>query len=314
MPIKVRIMHRIWRRVILSLFFFSLVLSDLEAQVHVVSVTPDSTDMAIRTIHGNHFAYTNASVVPKHRLVFMIEGTGSAAQDLFSFDSSIAALGYAVISLDYPDNVITTTCSNSTDSGCFDSFRQEIVFGTPVSPIVDVDSSNCLYHRLLAFLQYLVRRVPGQGWDEYIEGDRIQWEKIIAAGHSQGAGHAAYLGKHFPLAKVMIFSGPQDYLGFFHTPAGWLSEKSRTAPSRYYAFLHIRDPYDFNKQLANCKVLMGSADTLMVSPEMAVPAGSGLSAGKRRHILVTNIETKNPHGSTLDPLFRQVLKYMLADE
>jgi hypothetical protein len=303
-----------FNRIVLSLIFVPLFWSDLNAQLHVVAVSPDSTGSAIRTIHGNHFAYTNAAVVSKHRLVLMIEGTGSAAQDLFSFDTSIAALGYAVISLDYPDNVITTTCSNSTDRSCFDGFRQEIVFGTPVSPIVEVDSVNCLYNRLLQFLHYLVLRDPGQGWGEYIQGDLIQWDKIIAGGHSQGAGHAAFLGKHFPLARVLIFSGPQDYLAVYHTPSGWLSGKSMTAPSQYYAFLHVRDPYDFNKQLANSKVLMGGADTLMVSPGIALPVTPGLPAGRRRHILVTNIETKDPHGSTLEPLFRPVLKYMLADE
>jgi hypothetical protein len=307
-------MRILFSRILCPLFFVSLFLTDLNAQLRVVSVRPDSTGSAILTIHGNHFAYTNAAVVSKHRLVLMIEGTGSAAQDLFSFDTSIAAFGYAVISLDYPDNVITTTCSNSTDSSCFDGFRQEIVFGTPVSPIVEVDSMNSLYNRLLQFLHYLVRRDPGQGWDEYIQGDRIQWDKIIAGGHSQGAGHAAFLGKRFPLAKVLIFSGPQDYLAAYHTPSGWLSEKSRTPQSRYYAFLHVRDPYDFNKQLANCQVLMGGADTLMVSPGMAVPVAPGLPAGRGRHILVTNIETKNPHGSTLDPVFRPVLKYMLGDD
>src|SRR5882724_8772270 len=52
------------------------------------------------------------------------QGTGSSAQNLSFFDTMIASMGYPVISLDYPDNVITTVCSNSKDSSCFDGFRQ----------------------------------------------------------------------------------------------------------------------------------------------------------------------------------------------
>jgi pimeloyl-ACP methyl ester carboxylesterase len=247
----------------------------------------------------------------------MIEGTGSAARDLYYFDTAIASLGYSVISLDYPNNVITTTCSDSHDSSCFNAFRQEIVFGTPVSPIVQVDSVNSLYNRLLAWLRYLVQHDPGHGWEEYLHDDAIQWDKIMVGGHSQGAGHAAYFGKKFRLDRVLIFSGPQDYLGYFHTPAGWLSDSSATERSRYYAFLHVRDPYDFSKQWMNCETLMqirrtdsglvNGPDTLMVSPGLA-PARTS------RHIFVTDIQSNNPHGSTLGREFRQVLEYMLEGE
>jgi len=309
-------MRTLTGRSFFSLSFALLSFFYLPAQVHVVYTRPDSTDSSIQTFHGNHFAYTNPSVTSKHQLVLMIEGTGAAARDLFSFDTTIAGLGYAVISLDYSNNVITTVCSNSNDSSCFDNFRQEIVFGTPVSSVVNVDSVNSLYNRFRQFLHWLVKNDPGQGWEEYLQDDSIQWGKVIAAGHSQGAGHAAYLGKKFKLARVLIFSGPQDYLSYYHEPSGWLSDSSRTDVSRYFAFLHMHDPYDFSKQLANCEMLlqlyktdagqMPRADTLMVSP--------GLAPRTDRHILVTDIQTQNPHGSVLGFEFRQVWEYMLEGD
>jgi pimeloyl-ACP methyl ester carboxylesterase len=293
------------------------VFSALSAQVGVVSVRPDSTYPAMLTVHGDHLAFSPPAAIAKHKLVLMIEGTGSAAHDLFAFDSSIALLGYSVISLDYPNNVITTVCSNSQDSSCFNAFRQEIVFGTPVSPLVQVDSVNCLYNRFLLFLRYLVHSDPGNGWDEYLRDGAIQWDKIMVGGHSQGAGHAAYFGKRFKLARVLIFSGPQDYLNSFFTPASWLYDSTATDVSRYYAFLHTRDPYDFGKQRMNCEALMhikridtgstADSDTLMVSPGVA-PARTS------RHIFVTNIPTNNPHGSTLGTNFQPVLGYMLEGE
>ena len=113
---------------LLHTLFFLVLFSGLSAQVRIIPVNPASTGSGIQTIHGDHFAFVSRSAPSKHRLLFMIGGTGASARDFLSFDSTIAALGYHVISIDYSNNVITTTCSDSRDSGCFNDFRQEIVF------------------------------------------------------------------------------------------------------------------------------------------------------------------------------------------
>jgi pimeloyl-ACP methyl ester carboxylesterase len=237
----------------------------------------------------------------------MIVGTGGFARDNYGFDSVAANLGYHVIGLDYNNTVITTTCSNSSDSTCFNTFRQEIVFGTDLSPLVSVDSLNAIYFRIKALLGYLARQHSEQGWKEFIKGDSIQWSKIIVAGHSQGAGHAAYLGKRFPVARVLILAGPQDFLSHFNTPASWLSEKSITPPGKYFAFLHLKDPFDFKKQLADCMKLMqlNSPDSILIQPNT-----SSVNLLKF-HILVTDISSGNPHGSMLQPVFVDAWKYLL---
>jgi hypothetical protein len=309
-------MHRSAGKALLAVLSFLVLSPDGRAQVNLIFARPDSTEAGIQVIHGEHLACWSGSVPSRHRLVLMIEGTGSAARDILPFDTLIASMGYAVISLDYPNNVVTTICSNSTDSSCFYGFRQEIIFGTPVSPVVQVDSINCIYNRLRQFLLYLAARYPDQGWKEFIKDSVIQWENIIAAGHSQGAGHAAYLGKKFRLAKVLIFSGPQDYLSYYQTPAGWLSDSGQTDPSRYFAFLHVRDPYDFRKQLINCSTLMGRrpADTVVIKLADTTMVRPGLPVIGGRHILVTDIESSNPHGSVLQPEFRKVWEYMLLGD
>ncbi|MEO5683289.1 MAG: hypothetical protein ABIQ88_11650 [Chitinophagaceae bacterium] len=279
----------------------------LMSQVQVMSISPAHTGNGIVPIHGDHQVLIDISAKRLRKLVVMINGTGASAKDNFPFDSFAAAKGYDVISLDYKNTVITTVCSNSNDSACFNGFRQEIVFGEPVSsPVVEVDSSNSIYYRLYALLQYLAAQYPMQGWQRYISKGAIQWRDIIVAGHSQGAGHAAYLGKKFPLYKVLIFAGPQDFLVHFNTPAEWLSQKSITPASKYYAFLHLKDPFDFNKQLAGCVRLMQSltTDTVLVKPGIAVKT--------KRHILVTNVDTGNPHGSMLQPAFKSAWAYLLS--
>jgi pimeloyl-ACP methyl ester carboxylesterase len=279
----------------------------LVAQVQVMTVTPAATGPSIDIVHGGHTALINPAVPPLNKLLVMIVGTGASSRDQFSFDSFAAEKGYHVISLDYKNTVITTSCSNSTDSSCFDHFRQEIVFGDPVSELVQVDSINSIYHRLYALLSTLSLQYPSQHWQQYLRGSQVDWRYITVAGHSQGAGHAAFLGKRYPVERVLIFAGPQDYLAHFNRPAGWLSQPSVTPPSRYFAFLHLKDPFDFARQLAGCGKLLRQqlTDTVAVTP--------GLPVTGQPHILVTHVESNNPHGAMLQPSFTQVWAYLLLN-
>lgn len=275
------------------------------AQPALLSVDPASTAPTIKTIHGPHIVLRDMAARPLRRLFLMIVGTGGNAKDNYSIDSFAAAKGYHVLSLDYPNNVITTTCSNSDDSTCFDRFRQEIVFGTPVSPLVDVDSANSIYNRLVALLKYLSVQYPRQGWDAFIRNGQIQWNKVVVAGHSQGAGHAAYIAKKFAVQKVLMLAGPQDYLALFHRPAGWQTSHSKTPVNRFYAFLHAEDPFDFNRQLADDKALIGDAT---ITPLEVFP---GKAPSGKSNIFFNHISTSNPHGSMLLPVFAEVWANLL---
>lgn len=52
------------------------------------------------------------------------------------------------------------------------------------------------------------------GWSEYLgPGDAPLWSKMVVAGHSQGASHAAYVAYKRPVFGAMAFSGPQDTCG-----------------------------------------------------------------------------------------------------
>jgi predicted esterase len=53
---------------------------------------------------------------------------------------------------------------------------------------------------------------PFESWAQYLATpDSIDWSNIIVGGHSQGAGHAAYLAKFNSVNRVLLFSGPNDY-------------------------------------------------------------------------------------------------------
>ncbi|MFT3934324.1 MAG: hypothetical protein QM726_11950 [Chitinophagaceae bacterium] len=278
------------------------------AQVKRLTINPAQTGTGIVMVHEPHVAYIDTAVKPLGKLLLMIVGTGAGADHNVPFFNYAATLGYHVVSLDYKNNVITTVCSNSEDSSCFNRFRQEIVFGEPVSPLVEVDSVNSIYNRFQKLLLYLSKTYAKQGWGQFIKNGLIQWPKITVAGHSQGAGHAAYFGKKFPLDRVLMLAGPQDYLAKYSTPAPWLSGKSTTPVSKYYAFLHVKDPYDFNKQLADDMTVMRSTtpDTLIVQPNTPVATN--------KHILVVNTATSNPHESMMQPGFEKAWGYLLGSK
>ena len=134
------------------------------------------------------------------------------------------------------------------------------------------------------------------------------WNKISSAGDSQGAGNAGYLGKMFKLSRVLMFSGPQDYLDDLRKPGAWQSKETATPPSRFFAFLHLKDPFNVDHQIADDMKLMklSRIDTLMVQ--------TGIPVQGHAHILVNDIPTNNPHGSTLFLQFANVWKYILAQD
>jgi hypothetical protein len=278
----------------------------VSAQVKVLPVIPGKTNPAIQQVHSPHLAVYDPRVHSKGKLILMFVGTGGSAARLRGMDSIFATMGYHAISLEYENNVITTACSQSKDSACFNYFRKEIITGTPVSSKVKVDSVDSILNRFRKLLRYLVKNDPEGGWGRFVKHGKPRWNRIITAGHSQGAGHSAYLGKMFKVSRVLVFSGPQDYLDVFHKPAGWQSRKSATPPDRYYAFLHMKDPFNIKHQLANCDALMQKSkpDSVMVHP--------GVPVKGHHHILVTDIPTKAPHGSTIQPEFKNVWRYMLT--
>jgi hypothetical protein len=269
------------------------------------AIYPSETDPAISVIHGPHLVFNPASKAIR-KLVISFPGTNSDPAVFKGFDSIAATLGYHALSLDYDNRVITTVCRPSADSSCFDAFRQEIGFGTPVSSLTHVDSANSIYHRIYSALKFLTVHDPGEGWNYFFNGDKILWENIVTTGHSQGAGHAAFFGKSFSVYKVIILAGPQDFMDVYHKPAGWIRATGKTNPSKFKALLHIHDEYGFEKQLECCRILSESLsrDTMAVEK---------IRDSKTARIFVSHESTHNAHGSVLSSSQWQAWKVLLEN-
>jgi hypothetical protein len=157
-------------------------------------------------------------------------------------------------------------------------------------------------------LVYLAENDPKGGWDEFLKDGKPAWDRIIVGGHSQGSGHAAYIGKMFDVDRVLIFSGPQDYMDDLHKPAPWLGQKSATPPSHFFAFLSQNDPFNVHHQEANCAVLMHLARL----KTMAVKPGETIQGDYQ--IFVNDVPKKSAHGSTLSTQYTNVWGYMVGGE
>ncbi|MGH9598286.1 MAG: BPSS1187 family protein [Terracidiphilus sp.] len=280
--------------------------ANLHAQVKVLRVDPPLTDPAIAMVHSPDIALYDPQVPSVHRLFLFLVGTRGKATGSLTIDSAFAKWGYHAIGLDYEDNVITVICAHSLDRACFDDYREAIVTGAPVSSKITVDPTNSILNRFQKLLLYLVKNDPGGGWGEFVADGEPVWSRVVVAGHSQGSGHAAFIGKLFRVDRVLMFSGPQDYLDDLNAPAPWQARTSATPPSRFFAFLNLQDPFNVHHQIANDMMLMDLSEpqTTMVEPGQPIEGDS--------HILINNIVTKQHHGSTLFPQFKNVWKYMVT--
>lgn len=286
---------------------FSLMLSaPVYARLTVLRVGPAQTDPAIVTVHGPHIAAYDPGVASNHQLFFFIGGTGSNPAGSLGIDKTFAEWGYHVVSIDYENNLITTALAHSLDPTAFGRYREAIVTGAPVSDRIKVDFANSITNRFQKLLIYLAGHDPKGGWGEFLKDGQPAWGRIIVGGHSQGSGHAAYIGKMFHVDRVLIFSGPQDYLVDLHKPAPWLADHSATPPSRFFAFLSENDPFNIHHQETNCAVLMRAdhvdAETVNVTPGEAIHGDY--------QILVNNVPKILAHGSTLSTRYTNVWEYM----
>jgi hypothetical protein len=289
-----------FKTIILSLF----VALPACAQLNVLRVEPGQTDPAIAMVHGPHIAVYNPDAASNHRLFFFIGGTGGNPSNSFDVFRTFAGWGYHVVSIDYENNLITTALAHSHDPAAFGNYRDAIITGAPVSDRIKVDPANSILNRFQKLLGYLAAHDPKGGWDQFVKGGQPAWDRIDVAGHSQGSGHAAYLGKMFDVDRVLIFSGPQDYMDDLHQPAPWLDDKSATPPSRYFAFLSQNDPFNIHHQEANCAMVMhlSGLKTLAVKPGEPIQGDY--------QIFVNDVPKKSAHGSTLSTQYTNVWEYM----
>jgi hypothetical protein len=207
-------------------------------------INPALTNSALTLNLSPHFVVNPAAnVAPAQRLFVMLPGTGGVPRFYREIVRAGAVRGYHAIGLTYPnDQAIGDLCAGSQDTDCAGRARLEVITGQNTSVLVNVDADNSIDRRLRALLVYLQTAYPSEGWEKYLIGGEVDWSRVTLAGHSQGAGHAAYSGKLRRLNRIVMFSGPGDVGVTPGSPALWMSLPNLTPASQQFGFVHTADP------------------------------------------------------------------------
>ncbi len=154
---------------------------------------------------------------------------GQIANPQKNLYSALAQAGFHVIGLAYRSTaVVGILCNNN--AACFAPTRRTLVTGSYVAgapaSLSDMRQDEGIVWRLDAAVRLLAAAHPTGGWSQFQASvsdpdvsKHLDWSKIIASGHSQGGGHAAFLGSLFPLRRVVQLSSTCDATG--GTPAPW---------------------------------------------------------------------------------------------
>jgi hypothetical protein len=168
------------------------------------------------------------------RVVIHVVGTWSDPVADHRFPEHACGRGFAAIAPMYENRApARETCGE--DGPCYEAHRREIVDGIEGAPSpVDVDVSSSLRNRIATLLTYLADR-DGSPWTRVSErltaGD---WTSVVLSGHSQGSGHALYLGREETAERIVLLAGPSDRLGdrtTTHSAVPWI-ESMETSPPR----------------------------------------------------------------------------------
>jgi Secretion system C-terminal sorting domain len=257
----------------------------LKAQT-AVTIVPSLTDATITTNLDAHYTYTPSGVA-KNKLVLFLPGTGAVPMNYSLFERTCATLGFHSIGLTYPNDVTingTDVCGSSTDTSCYRKARLEVLTGQDLTTKLDINRANSIENRLIKLLKYLNTQSPTQGWGQYLNGDNIIWSKIITAGHSQGAGHAAFIAKTYKVDRALMFAWA-DWSTNYNTAAPWVSASGATPTEGYFAFIHPKDGF---VQYATATTTWNLLGLTTFGKIISVDTAAGNFRGT--HTLVTNQE------------------------
>ncbi|HEV7351564.1 MAG TPA: hypothetical protein VGN74_00345 [Brevundimonas sp.] len=246
-----------------------------------------------------HFvAAPSPTGAPVNRLFVMLPGTGAVPRFYRQIVRTGAEEGHHAIGLTYPnDTAVGDLCRTSSDPDCAGKVRREILTGEDLSPLVAINRDASIVGRLEDLVRYLSQTYPAEGWGQLLLAGQLNWSRITVAGHSQGAGHAAYLGKMRSLDRIVMFSGPSDLGPGNASLARWPSLPNLTPASRQYGFTHVADDLTPLALVDTNWTLLGMA---AFGPTASVDGATPPYGGSRR--LVTGAPPNpDPGGPTPSP-------------
>jgi hypothetical protein len=206
-------------------------------------ILPSQTDATLADWNEPHYICSPSD--PQNadgRLFLFIPGTGATPADYTLLTQEAAHAGLHAIALRYPNDksVNLQLCPSSLDGDCHGKIRAETLTGVDASPLIDVDEANSISGRLERLVDWLSLEYPEEAWERFLNTEgSIDWSRIVVSGHSQGAGHAAFIAYQYAVDHAVLFAWADVRRGEI---APWLQQTvSVTPPEDYYLFWHAED-------------------------------------------------------------------------
>jgi hypothetical protein len=200
----------------------------------VYSVAPNEADPSVAHFLRSSVIVFDRAAPSQAPLLLFLPGTGANPSNVQLFLGAAVNAGYRAISLSYDNEpAVMQACARDLDPACSGNFRQSRLFGGSNTP-----PEETIVTRLTKLLQLLDSNHPNEGWRSYLTNGAPDWSRIAVAGHSQGGGMAAMLAKRVTLARVLLFSGPPDFVLPGRQPAPWLAAPAATPIDRWYGLYH----------------------------------------------------------------------------
>lgn len=199
---------------------------------YLCALQPSRLDLAARDIYGNGTISDQTLGFGYHAIAF--PGSGASINGIYvhltgsfgrpynqssgSFPSKTLLTegidaGYIVIQLAYHNRFAVngmTECGGSTDvDNCAGLVRNEKITGNDVTTIVDTPLADSIEQRMLKLAEYF----DAQAYQlplALVTGSQVNWNSLRIGGHSQGSGHALYIGKYMGAAHICLLGGSYD--------------------------------------------------------------------------------------------------------
>jgi hypothetical protein len=240
---------------------------------------------------GYHaIAFPKTSVKPLHVLIYLGGSFGrpydqsSSEFPTKTFLEESLTSGYIVIQPAYSNHDTingSVLCGGHTDvDNCAGLVRLETIRGTDETSIINVPKADSIETRIIKIVDYF----STNGFtfpDQLVSGSAVQWANAAFGGHSQGSGHALYIGKNFGAQSVCIIGGISDVADAVPSVppeniADWLLDPDFTISKSAFRGFLTQEDFSYS-DFTSALTLLGIGYTDVSSPPYADSDGNSIN-------------------------------------